>query len=117
MMPDGVDVHDITISSQFHTHLSPFDRVDAACVLLFLASAVLLWRSFGPAYAVYTAVGVLLPLVHGLVSMERYVAVLFPAMALWAIVHNAAVQVMLFSVSLFFLVLAVTLYTTGYSVF
>src|SRR5205085_2122620 len=70
-----------TIASQFQTHLSPLDRLDAALVVFFVASGIVCWRKLGPAYGAYILAGVGLPLAHGLVSMERYVVVLFPAMA------------------------------------
>lgn len=106
-----------TIGSQFHTHLSPLDRLDAALAAIFLASAVLAWRRLGPGYGVYTAVGVLLPLVHGLVSMERYVIVLFPAVAAWATWKNRAVQAALFSLSLLLLLMASIMFAAGVSLF
>lgn len=104
-----------TISSQFHTHFSPFDRIDAFLVVVFLASSVLAWRRLGPHYGVYIVVGVLLPLVHGLVSMERYVIVLFPAMAAWATIENKGVQIALFAISSFGFLVATTMFTVGYT--
>jgi hypothetical protein len=106
-----------TITSQFHTHLSPLDRVDAMLVVLFLASAAVAWRRLGPAYAVYVLVGVLLPLMHGLVSMERYVVVLFPAFALWASWKRKGAQIAMFATSLTLLVTATMMYTSGFSLF
>jgi Gpi18-like mannosyltransferase len=106
-----------TVTSQFHTHLSPCDRIDAALALLFLVSAALSWRRLGPAYGMYVLVGILLPLVHGLVSVERYVIVLFPAMALWALQRNRVVQVGIFTISALSLVVFTTMYAAGYAVF
>jgi hypothetical protein len=83
---------------------------------LFLASAYLVWRRIGPGYAVYVGVGVLLPLVHGLVSMERYVAILFPAMAAWATIERRWAQAAVFGVSVVGLILAGVMYATGYTV-
>lgn len=106
-----------TLGSQFHTQLSPFDRIDAAASLLFLASAIVVYRRIGPGYGLFVALGVLLPLLHGLVSMERYVSVLFPVFAVWALVGRASVQVGFFTISLFFLILFTMLYAAGYAVF
>jgi hypothetical protein len=106
-----------TVASQFHTHLSPLDRVDAFLALAFLASALPVWRRLGPAYAVYVVVGVLLPLAHGLVSMERYVIVLFPAMAAWATWKSKVIQTGLFSLSVLLLVGATMMFTSGYALF
>jgi hypothetical protein len=106
-----------TLGSQFHTRLSPFDRIDAAAALLFLVSAVPVWRRIGPGYAVFVAGGVILPLLHGLVSMERYVIVLYPVFAVWALGRNRLVQPAIFGVSLFLLILACSLFAGGYAVF
>lgn len=106
-----------TLGSQFHTQLSPFDRIDAAAAILFLLSAILVWRIIGPAYAVYVGAGVALPLIHGLVSMERYVIVLYPVFAAWALIGNRPVQAAIFCLSLALLVLTVALFAGGYAVF
>jgi hypothetical protein len=106
-----------TLRSQFSTPLQPMDRVDAATAVLFLASGIAVWHKFGWGYGVYVILGVLLPLAHGLVSMERYVVVLFPAMALWGSWENRLGQALLFCVSLFGLVIFAVLFTRGYSVF
>lgn len=113
--PSGGPVH--TVLSQFHTHLSPFDRVDALAALVFLSSAVAAWRRIGPAYGVYTLVGVILPLVHGLVSMERYVVVLFPAMAVWSTARSKLAHMAVLAISLMLLVMATTMFATGYALF
>jgi hypothetical protein len=112
--PSGGVLH--TIAAQFHTKLSPFDRVDAALAAIFLGSAVLVWRRLGPGYAIYVAVGVLLPLAHGLVAIERYVVVLFPAMAAWAGIERRALQAAIFMLSVLGLILASLMYAAGYTV-
>lgn len=104
-----------TFTSQFHTRLSPFDRVDAACAIVFLASVPLVWRRLGPGYGAYTAAGVLLPLAHGLVSMERYVIVLFPAMAAWATIEKKPLQAGLFAISTLGLFLATSMFAVGFT--
>jgi hypothetical protein len=106
-----------TISTQFSTTLSPWDRVDAAVTVLFLGSVPLIWRRVGPGYAAYTFVGVVLPLVHGLVSMERYVAVLFPAMAAWSLLRSKVLQLTIMAVSVVALFAATMLFAAGYSIF
>jgi len=106
-----------TIGSQFHTHLSPLDRLDAALVVAFIGSAFLVWRRLGPAYAAYVLLGVGLPLAHGLVSMERYVIVLFPVLAAWATWRAKSVQALLFSGSLMLLICATMMFAAGYSLF
>jgi len=113
--PSGGAWH--TITSQFHTKLSPFDRVDALLAVLFILSAAIAWVRLGAGYGVYVLVGTVLPLVHGLVSMERYVIVLFPAMAVWAGWSRKAVRYSIFAVSLFGLVLATTMFVQGYAIF
>jgi hypothetical protein len=106
-----------TISAQFNTTLSPWDRVDAAVTLLFLGSVPFIWWRLGLGYAAYTFVGVGLPLVHGLVSMERYVVVLFPAMAAWSLLSSKALQLTIMAVSVVGLFAATMLFAAGYSVF
>jgi hypothetical protein len=106
-----------TLGSQFHTKLSPFDRIDAAVAVLFLLSCVAVWRRIGPGYAVYSAGGTILPLLHGLVSMERYVIVLFPVFAAWALGRSHLAQVAIFTLSLVLLSLAGALFAGGYAVF
>jgi Mannosyltransferase (PIG-V) len=106
-----------TLYREFHTSLMPFDRIDAFLAALFLASGVLAWRRLGPGYGVYVLVGVLLPLVHGLVSMERYVTVLFPAMATWALWRSRIGQAVVFGVSLMMMLVATILFLRGYSIF
>lgn len=106
-----------TITEQFHTKLSPFDRVDALLAVLFILSGVVAWVRLGAGYGVYVLVGTVLPLVHGLVSMERYVIVLFPAMAVWAGWSRKVVRYSIFAVSLFGLVLATTMFVQGYAIF
>jgi hypothetical protein len=106
-----------TISTQFSTTLSPWDRVDAAVTVLFLGSVPLIWRRVGPGYAAYTFVGVVLPLVHGLVSMERYVAVLFPAMVAWSLLRSKVLQLTIMAVSVVALFAATMLFAAGYSIF
>lgn len=106
-----------TIESQFHTTLSPFDRVDAVVAAMFLVSLPLVWRRVGPAAAAYAALGVLLPLSRGFVSLERYVIVLFPVMAAWATWRNSMVQAGIFCVSLLGLTIATVMFAAGYSLF
>lgn len=106
-----------TIGSQFHTQLSPFDRADAAVSVLFLLSVIPVWRRLGPAYAAFVLLGVLLPLSRGLVSMERYVIVLFPAMAVWATWRSRAVQIALFALCVLGLALATVMFADGYAIF
>jgi len=111
--PSGGLLH--TMALQFHTKLSPFDRVDATLAVLFLASAYLVWRRFGPGYAAYVAMGVLLPLAHGLIGIERYVVVLFPAIAAWASIERRAIQTAVLAVSVLGLFLGTLMYATGYT--
>ena len=106
-----------SIGSQFHTSLTPFDRIDAALVLLFLASGILAWRRLGPGYGAFVLLGVFLPLVHGLVSMERYVVVLFPAFAVWATWGNRVMQMVLLGTSLLMFLIFSMMFAAGYSVF
>jgi len=65
----------------------------------------------------YVLVGVLLPLVHGLVSMERYVILLFPVFALWATWKSKWGQSSVFALSLFLLVMATMMFSVGFSLF
>jgi hypothetical protein len=104
-----------TLGAQFHTQLSPFDRVDAAVSIVFLASIPLVWRVVGPAYATYAAVGALLPLIHGLAGMERYVIVLFPVFAAWAASDRKPLQYAMFGASLLGLLVAASMFAVGYT--
>lgn len=106
-----------TVASQFRTGLSPFDRIDAVVAVLFLGSAILVWQKMGPGYAVFVALGVLLPLIHGLVSMERYVIVLYPVFAAWSLIPSRWVPPVIFALSLFLLVPAAALFSGGYALF
>ncbi|HLJ68291.1 MAG TPA: hypothetical protein VKX16_13110 [Chloroflexota bacterium] len=106
-----------TVRIQFATHLAPFDRIDALCAAGFIALGVACWKRIGPGYSVYVLGGVLLPLAHGLVSMERYVAVLFPAIAVVATWDNRGVQRVAFIVSLLGATLFTLLFCSGYAVF
>jgi hypothetical protein len=106
-----------TLRSQFNTPLQPMDRVDAAMAVLFLASGVGVWWKIGWGYGAYVLLGVLMPLSHGLVSMERYVVVLFPAIAWWGSWENRVVQALMFCISLIGLVIFTVLFTRGFSVF
>lgn len=112
--PHGGILH--TIGSQFHTSLTPFDRVDVALSVLFLASVPLVWRRLGPAYAVFTAIAVLLPLAHGLAGMERYVAVVFPTFAVWSTSQRSWVRLGAFAITALALPLAVIMYSSGYTI-
>lgn len=107
----------VTITSQFHTTLSPWDRVDAFVAIVFLMSIPLVWTRIGPAHAAFSFVAVALPLVHGLVSMERYATVVFPVMASWAAWRSRWIQFALFGASLLGLILATELFLTGASIF
>lgn len=113
--PSGSVLH--TITSQFNTTLAPFDRIDAALVVIFLASGMAAWKRLGPPYGIYALVGVLLPLVHGLVSMERYVIVLFPVMSLWASWRSSVVQGLVLALSVVGLFIAASMYASGYAIF
>lgn len=106
-----------TIERQFHTQLSPFDRVDAALSLLFLLSALPVWRRIGPAYALYVILGVGMPLSRSLAGMERYVIVLFPSFAAWATWRSKLTQAAIFALFLLGLVIATTMFADGYSIF
>lgn len=106
-----------TVGSQFHTKLSPVDRIDVAVGLIFLLSAIGVWRKIGPAYALYVFLGVALPLTRGLAGLERYVIVLFPVQALWATWENKGVQVAIFAVSLLGLTIFTVMFAVGYSLF
>jgi hypothetical protein len=111
--PRGGLLHSITI--QFATYLSPFDRIDAAVAGIFLISGIVTWRRLGPGYGAYVLLGVILPLAHGLAGMERYVIVLFPAMATWATWAGKKRQAALFSVSLTGLLIATVMFAAGYA--
>lgn len=113
--PHGGLAH--TLASQFDTQLSPLDRLDAALAVVFILSAIGAWRRLGWGYGGFIAVGVAMPLIHGLAGMERYVAVLFPAMAVWSLWPKRAVQLTLFAVSVFSLLLFTVLFARGFSVF
>lgn len=106
-----------TIGSQFHTRLSPFDRIDATLAALFLLSVIAVRRRVGLGYAVFVLLGVLMPLSKSLAGMERYVIVLFPSFAAWATWRNKAVQATLFGTFLLGLVIATTMFADGYSIF
>lgn len=106
-----------TIASQFHTRLSPFDRVDAALSILFLLSIVPVSRRVGVAYAAYVLLGVLLPLSRSLAGMERYVIVLFPCFGAWATWRSKLIQAFMFGICLLGLVIATTMFADGYSIF
>ena len=106
-----------TLGSQFHTQLSPWDRVDAVLAAVFLISIPLVWKRIGPGYAAFSLVALVLPLVHGLVSMERYVTVVFPVIASWSLWRSRWIQSSLFAVSMLGLCLATTLFLTGVSIF
>jgi hypothetical protein len=106
-----------TIGSQFRTTLSPFDRIDAFLAVLFLLSTVTVWRRLGAGYGVFVFAGVLLPLAHGLVSMERYVVVLFPAIAAWAVQEGKRRQAAMFGLCLLTFLVASMLFAAGYSIF
>jgi hypothetical protein len=106
-----------TIEIQFSTRLTPFDRIDAFVSILFVVSAVFVWRKIGPSYAVYVLLGVALPLSRSLAGMERYVSVLFPVMAVWALPERRTLQMAVFAISLFLLVVATSMFATGYALF
>jgi hypothetical protein len=106
-----------TISRQFHTSLSPFDRVDAAVSLLFLVSAAAVWRVYGFAYAAFVALGVFLPLTRSLAGMERYVTVLFPVPAAWATWRTPIGQAAIFALCLLLLTAATCMFAVGYALF
>jgi Dolichyl-phosphate-mannose-protein mannosyltransferase len=106
-----------TFVSQFHTALSPWDRVDAFLAFLFLISIPVVWTRVGASYAAFSLVALALPLVHGLVSMERYVTVVFPVITSWSLWRLRWLQFALFAVSLLGLFLATTLFLTGASIF
>lgn len=106
-----------TIGSQFHSRLSPFDRIDATLAVLFLFSVIAVSRRIGPAYAIFVLLGVLLPLSKGLAGIERYVIVLFPSFAAWAAWRNKVLQAGLFAIFLLGLVIATTMFADGYSIF
>jgi hypothetical protein len=113
--PSGSIFH--TIAIQFHTPLSPFDRVDAAVSVLFAGSAIIVWKRMNPAYALYVLLGIALPLSRSLAGMERYVIVLFPVMAAWGLSWRKSVHLAVFALSLFLLVIATSMFATGYSLF
>lgn len=106
-----------TIASQFHTRLSPFDRIDATLAALFLLSAIAVRRRIGLGYAVFVLLGVLLPLSKSLAGMERYVIVLFPSFAAWATWRSRVLQVCIFAIFVLGLVIATTMFADGYSIF
>ncbi|HZU14516.1 MAG TPA: hypothetical protein VFB58_16880 [Chloroflexota bacterium] len=113
--PHGSVLH--TVASQFHTRLSPFDRIDAALSAIFLLSGLFVWRMMGAGYGVLVLLGVFLPLTRSLAGMERYCAVLFPVFALWARRRNPFIQVSLFSLSLLALTIATVMFAAGYAIF
>ena len=70
----------------------------------------LVWRD-----AAFVAAGAMLPLLHGLAGMERYVIVLFPVFAAWATVGGRRTQAVLFGASLLGLTLGATMFFAGYT--
>jgi hypothetical protein len=106
-----------TIASQFHTRLSPFDRIDAFLSLLFLVSGVITWRRLGPAYGLFVILGVVMPLTRSLAGMERYVIVLFPVFTIWAAGKSKLGQLAPFALSLTALIMATIMFAAGYSLF
>jgi hypothetical protein len=106
-----------TVTCQFHTKLSPFDRVDVLAAGAFLLSAIGVWQRVGRPYSLYVLMGTLLPLIRGLAGMERYVIVLFPVFATWATWRSKVIQALLFAFFLFSLIAATAMFADGYAIF
>ena len=89
--------------------------LDAFFALLILGSAYAVWKRLRPSYAVYTVLGVLVPILTGtLMSVGRYAAVLFPVflwVASWK--HRGAKAAWAF-VSILLFALYLQLYVTNY---
>lgn len=65
---------------------APYDVLNAAAVVATLALVVPIWRSFGPAYAVFVCANLIPPLFKGgVMSMGRLCATLFPVFLVLAL--------------------------------
>ncbi len=83
--------------------------------LVFLAGVPVVYRRFGPAYALFAALAVLFPLASGLTSMERYVLIDFPVFAAVATIRPRVLVVGLMTLAFYALLAFMTLFIAGYT--
>lgn len=85
--------------------------------ILFLAAIPVVYRRFGPAYALFAALSIIAPAASGLISLDRYAIVDFPVFAVLACTHNRRVLVGYFTFSFYCLLFLVGAFTAGWGIF
>lgn len=84
--------------------------------LIFLAAVPTVNRRIGPAYALFTALSVLMPASTGLISLERFVIVAFPVFVVSAMARMRLRLVALLTVQAWLLLLFMAGFEAGWSV-
>ena len=83
--------------------------------LVFLVAVPFVYRRFGAPYALFAALVVLFPMSTGLVSLERYVMVDFPAFAVLACVRKPMIPVTVAVFGFYALLGFMTMFIAGYT--
>jgi hypothetical protein len=98
------------------TSLAPaYLLFDTTLLWLFLAAGVVLWRRYRPTYGGFVLAFTLVPALSGSPqSVNRYVAVLFPAFILLAHIRSEAVRAGISLVMIFALAFTTHLFVNGY---
>lgn len=94
---------------------SAFLLMDTTLLLLFLAAGVVLWLRVRPSYGALVLAGALIPALSGSPqSLNRYLAVLFPAFLLLGRIRSEALRTMVLILSTLLLAFTTWLYINGY---
>lgn len=87
-----------------------------AIAVVFVALAPLVYRRFGPAYATFAVLSVVMPAASGLLSMERFVIVDFPVFAALACLRWRLVPAAVTTVGFYGLLLFTALFINGFTI-
>ncbi len=89
--------------------------LDAAFIIFTLVCTLLIWKKFRLSYAVYTFLGILVPIVTGtFMSVGRYIIVLFPIMLLLASIKDSLFKKTWMLISILLLGLYTLLFVANY---
>jgi DIE2/ALG10 family len=84
--------------------------------LIFLAAVPMVYRRFGPAYALFAALAVIFPMTSGLTSLERYVMIDFPVFAAVATMGSRRVPLAVMTLGFYALLGFMALFVAGYTI-
>lgn len=88
-----------------------------AMALVFLACVPAVYKRFGPPYAVFVALSILLPMASTLPGMERYVIAAFPVFAVLGCTSHRVARFLITNIFFWLAIVFTAFFVAGYGIF